>query len=68
MTYDIFQRKWFKSISSWIITVNRLKYGPWGRKDDLIRRDIANVFLRAKNALIIAHKNFLKKWMYLINL
>ena len=65
MVYSYFNRKWYKSISSWVIIVHRLIYGIWAAdKDvvnDLLRQDVASEFLREKDALVIAHeKNYEK--------
>ena len=29
IVYSYFKQRWIKSKSSWLLTVNRLKYGPW---------------------------------------
>ena len=65
MVYSYFNRKWYKSISSWVIIVYRLIYGIWAAdKDvvnDLLRQDVTNEFLREKDILVTAHENNFKK-------
>ena len=65
MVYSYFNRKWYKSLGGWITIVHRLIYGIWAvdKKvvNDFIRQDVANYFLKEKDALVIAHeKNFEK--------
>ena len=65
MVYSYFNKKWYKSISSWIIIVHRLIYGIWAAdKDvvnDLLRQEVANEFLKEKDVLVIAYEKNYKK-------
>ena len=68
MVYSYFDSKWYKCETGWIIEVHILLYGIWARDkkvvNDLFRGDIANYFLKEKDAIVIAHEeNFEKRTM-----
>ena len=65
MVYSYFDSKWYKCETGWIIEVHRLLYGIWARDkkvvNDLLRGDIANYFLKEKDAIVIAYEENFEK-------